>query len=388
MRLAVVTNILAPYRIPLFTEMARRCDDFLVLLLADRHASRDWVAPAVSFATRTLPGIRISKPGAVDPMHLNVGAYGALRSFRPDVVLGGGFTPAHVGAMTYCRAHRKDYLCWGELILGHESEAFAPRRWLRHAMVRLSNGWIASSSDSRDAFVHYGAMSNDVLVSLMPVRNALFRQNANQARNSGETQQIRERFGTPLLFGAGRLVAQKGWPELLRSLVAVRREIPDCALVIAGVGPDRPAFEALAKSLALDNVHFVGLVDLEKLAALYAAADVFVFPSLQDPFGAVLCEAIACGTLAVASKHAAATRDFLTDENSGFIVEPRDTDAFAATLVRALRLPAESRAAMTTRAAAPLPLDDGATSAEEIVSYARRVALRRGTPEAPRAVRD
>jgi glycosyltransferase involved in cell wall biosynthesis len=378
MRLAVVTNILAPYRIPLFEEMAKRCDDFLVVLLADRHASRDWVAPTVGFATRTLPGIRISMAGAVDPVHINVGAYGALRSFRPDAVLGGGFTPAHVGAMAYCRTHRKDYLCWGELILGHESESFAPRRWLRHAMVRLSNGWIASSSASRDAFTHYGAGSDNVLVSLMPVRNALFRQHAKNARHSGETQRLRERFGTPLMVGAGRLITQKGWPQLLLTLVAVRREIPDCTLVVAGEGPDRAAFEALAKSLALDNVHFVGSLDVERLAALYAAADVFVFPTLQDPFGAVLSEAIACDTLAVASKHAAATRDLVTHESSGFIVDPRATDDFAATLVRALRLPAHSRDDMTARAAAPLALDDSAASAEEIVSYSRRVALRRG----------
>src|SRR5687767_4900312 len=98
MRLAVVTNILAPYRIPLFERLAQRCDDFLVILLATRHANRDCVAPPVSFATRTLPGIQIGSRGNVDPVHLNVGAWRALRQFRPDVVMGGGFTPWHVAA--------------------------------------------------------------------------------------------------------------------------------------------------------------------------------------------------------------------------------------------------------------------------------------------------
>ncbi len=388
MRLAVVTNILAPYRIPLFEELAKRCDDFLVLLLADRHASRDWVAPAVNFATRTLPGIRIGRPGAVDPIHINVGAWRALRSFRPDAVLGGGFTPAHVGAMAYCRAHRKNYLCWGELILGHDSESFAPRRWLRHAMVRLSNGWVASSSASRDAFVHYGAERDRVLVSLMPVCNAKFRSDAALARQSGACARVRARYPGPLIVGAGRLIDIKGWKELLGALARVRQEIPDCTLVIAGDGPQRAEYQELAISLGLRNVFFIGPQTATELAALYAAANLFVFPTLGDPFGAVLVEAIACGALVAASTHAAATGDFVTHGVSGFIIDPRDSQSFAATLIHALRMPDSHRHAMTLAASAQLAADDSVAAAEAMARYTRDVVLGNGAPTLPGALQD
>jgi glycosyltransferase involved in cell wall biosynthesis len=388
MRLAVVTNILAPYRIPLFEELARRCDDFLVLLLADRHSSRDWVAPSVNFATRTLPGIRISRAGAVDPIHINVGAWRALRSFRPDVVLGGGFTPAHVGAMAYCGAHRKSYLSWGELILGTESEAFAPRRWLRHAMVRLSDGWIASSSASRDAFVHYGAEGNRVLVSLMPVCNAKFRSDAALARQSGECALVRARYPGPLIVSAGRLTDAKGWKELLGAMVQVRNEIPECVLVVAGDGPHRAEYQQLAQSLGLGKVFFIGPQTATEVAALYAAADLFVFPTLGDSFGAVLAEAIACGALAVASTHAAATGDLVTDGVSGFTINPRDHQTFAATLIHALRMPEHAKQEMSAAASSRLAADDSVAAAEAIVSYARGVAFGHGAPTSPHALQD
>ncbi len=388
MRLAVVTNILAPYRIPLFEELAKRCEDFLVLLLADRHASRDWVAPTTSFATRTLPGIRINMAGAVDPMHVNVGAFGALRSFRPDVVLGGGFTPAHLAALTYCRTHRKDYLSWGELVLGTESEAFAPRRWMRHVMVRLSDGWIASSSASRDAFVHYGADRNRVLVSLMPVCNAKFRSDAALARQSGECALIRARYPGPLIVSVGRLLDSKGWKELLGAMVRVRSEIPECVLVVAGDGPQRAEYQQLAHSLGLSKVFFIGSQTAREVAALYAAADVFVFPTLGDSFGAVLAEAIACGALAVASTHAAATGDLVTDGVSGFTIDPRNLQAFAATLIHALRMPERARLAMTVAASSQLAPDDSVAAADAIVSYARRVAFGHSAPTSPRALQD
>lgn len=375
MRLAVLTNILAPYRVPLFEEIARRCD-LEVILLADRHANRDWTPSAVGFSTRTLPGIRIGRAHTVDPAHLNFGAWGALRKFRPDVVFGGGFTPAHLAAFAYCRAHRRRYVCWGELILRHPSESVALRRWVRHVVVGASDGWIASSSESRDAFVHYGAKPAQVLVSLMPVRNALFRQHAAEARRTGLVQSLRERYGTPMILSVGRLVAEKGWTQLLQALQVVRRDAPEAALVIAGDGPERTELEARVKSLGLERVFLIGSRNVAELSALYAAADVFVFPTLTDTYGAVLAEAIACGTLAVASVHAAATRDLIVPQDTGYAADPLDTDAFAAAISQALRVPEPVRAAMIARAADRLPLDDSVAGANDIVSYARDVARR------------
>src|SRR5262245_12261047 len=161
------------------------------MLLADRHANPDWEAPQVGVSKRTLAGFTVGHAGSVDPLHVNVGTWAALRDFNPDVVLGGGFTMAHLAALAYCRAHRRHYISWGELTLKHESESLALRRWIRHLMVRTSSGWIASSSETRDAFVHYGADAGQVLVSLMPIRNAQFRLDAERARQSGECARIR-----------------------------------------------------------------------------------------------------------------------------------------------------------------------------------------------------
>lgn len=61
--------------------------------------------------------------------------------------------------------------------------------------------------------------------------------------------------------------------------------------VVCGVGP----VEAQLKQRH-PHVHWVGLLPREQLAKLYAAADLFVFPSRADTFGLVMAEAMACGT--------------------------------------------------------------------------------------------
>ena len=61
--------------------------------------------------------------------------------------------------------------------------------------------------------------------------------------------------------------------------------------VVAGIGP---ALDALRRRHP--EARFLGVLEPDRLAALYSAADVFVFPSRTDTFGLVLLEALACGT--------------------------------------------------------------------------------------------
>ena len=88
----------------------------------------------------------------------------------------------------------------------------------------------------------------------------------------------RERLGTPLLLFVGRLRYYKGLPYLF----AAMQELEDAQLAVVGEGPMARAWKReAARSRARERMHFLGeLPDLD-LPALLAAADVFVFPSVE-----------------------------------------------------------------------------------------------------------
>ncbi len=67
-------------------------------------------------------------------------------------------------------------------------------------------------------------------------------------------------------------------------------------------------------------MNYLGLLDREELAKVYAAADVFVFPSKTDTFGLVLLEAMACG-LPVAAYPVTGPRDVIGDSKAGVLHE-------------------------------------------------------------------
>jgi glycosyltransferase involved in cell wall biosynthesis len=105
----------------------------------------------------------------------------------------------------------------------------------------------------------------------------------------------------PILFTARRLVHRVGLDKLLVAVAAIKPQIPDIWLAIAGKGPLQKVLEQQATDLGLnDNVKFLGFLPDEQLPLAYQAADLSVMPSQSlEGFGLSVLESLACGTPAL-----------------------------------------------------------------------------------------
>jgi len=135
----------------------------------------------------------------------------------------------------------------------------------------------------------------------------------------------------PMLFFVGRHTDQKGISHLIYALEKLRRE--GVVLVLGGSGHLTEQLERFAELLDLrDAVEFVGYVPEEELGDYYASADLFVSPSLAEPFGITIVEALSVGTRVVASECGVAE---LLPEGVLVEIEP-DSGAIADGIERAL----------------------------------------------------
>ena len=91
-----------------------------------------------------------------------------------------------------------------------------------------------------------------------------------------------------------------GVEMLLQAAALVRSGGVDFELVIAGDGERRSGLEVLANALLPGRVRFLGLVPRAELPVVYASADIFAFPGIDESFGLVYVEAQACGLPVVA----------------------------------------------------------------------------------------
>jgi glycosyltransferase involved in cell wall biosynthesis len=339
-RVALLTEIPAPYRIPLFNALAERVD-LRVLFLAERDPRRGFYEPHRDewrFDHRVLSGPTLRRGGRW--LVLNRGVLRELRRFRPDVVAVGGWNqPAF----------------WLESTAHDERSQSRPLAVARGLMVRGAAGAFVPGT----AAAEYARSLGVDLVELAPnaVDAELFERAA--VDRSG-------RDGCTFLY-AGRLDPEKG----IDTLLAAFRDVPG-ELVIVGDGTDAERLRPLAG----DRVRFAGSKDRDELLADYAAADVFVLPSRSEPWGMVLNEAAAAALPLVATEEAGAARDLVEDGRNGFRVPAGDVAALRDRLARlaadpALRTAAGARSRELAQRFTPPAWADG------VVRLAERATIRR-----------
>jgi phosphatidylinositol alpha-1,6-mannosyltransferase len=149
--------------------------------------------------------------------------------------------------------------------------------------------------------------------------------------------------GRPVVVCVSRLVPRKGQDVLIRALPAIRRRVPDAALLLVGGGPHRKVLQRLTREAGVErHVVLTGSVPWEELPAHYAAGDVYAMPCRTrrrgldvEGLGIVYLEASATGLPVVAGDSGGAP-DAVREGETGFVVGGRDVAAVADRVARLL----------------------------------------------------
>lgn len=153
-----------------------------------------------------------------------------------------------------------------------------------------------------------------------------------------EREQARSRWGinvgNVLVGCVGYLLPEKGQEQLLLALPAVRAKYPEVRLLLAGDGPCRKMLETLARDSAQqDAVVFAGFV--EDMRQVYAALDIFAFPSLAEPLGTSLLAAMAWG-LPVVAVASGGVPEYVQHEINGLLATQAESSLLSEALLRLL----------------------------------------------------
>jgi len=144
------------------------------------------------------------------------------------------------------------------------------------------------------------------------------------ARRSAELRRQWRAETAPVLLMVGRVAPEKNVALGLRAFERARLARPGLRMVVVGDGPALGRMRA-----AHPDAHFAGVQRGAALAAHYASADLFLFPSLTDTFGNVVLEALA-SALPVVSFNVAAAAEHVDENVSGRLVAAGDDAAFIA----------------------------------------------------------
>lgn len=219
-----------------------------------------------------------------------------------------------------------------------------------HVFVTQNGDWPALSRDAE-----YARFGCDGLVCTNPDYFERNRLNWRSALipNGIDVAQFtpgpgaRARFGLPdnrkVVLMVSALIPSK---RVADGITAVSR-IPDAHLIVAGDGPERDAVDQLAGSLLAGRFSRVSVLS-DEMPSLYRSADAFLHLSLEESFGNVFLEAMACG-LPIVAHDGARVRWIVGDGE--FLVDTSDPTATAAAIESAWSAPPESVEQRVERAA-------------------------------------
>jgi len=216
----------------------------------------------------------------------------------------------------------------GETHLALSRSSF--KAWLRKSIMRAFyaslNGVLAIGSANRDFYRAMGVPERRIFRAPYTVDNARFMEAARMTES--ERTEMRAKLGVhddrPILLYSAKFEERKCPGDLLRASAQLNADGEVFQLAMVGSGAMEAELRGLAATLGMGNVHFHGFVNQTTIPRIYAACDVFVLPSKDEPWGLAINEAMCAGLPIVASAEIGCVPDLVRDGVNGRIFRAGD----------------------------------------------------------------
>lgn len=327
-RLLILTEIISPYRIPLFNALAGEPGvDLHVIFLAETDPGlRQWdvYKKEIKFSYQVLSSWR-KRVGKYN-MLVNFGLNAALKSAAPDVILCGGYNyVASWQSLAWARRRGIPFLLWSESNVQDVRRGYLPVEFFKGQFLERCSGFVVPGRSAREYLHSHKIDDPRIFTAPNAVDNDLFRNAADSVRRQADQERAELRLPHRYFLFVGRFVQGKGVFDLLSAyakLDELTRE--QVGLVYVGDGAARQALEQRAAAVRPGMVRFAGFVQRDQLAAYYALAEMLILPTYSDPWGLVVNEAMACGLPVVVSRVAGSAADLVRENWNGLLVSAGD----------------------------------------------------------------
>lgn len=328
-RLVIVTDIIAPYRVPVFNCLSDILGGrLLVLFMGETEAKRQWAVPSkdIRFQYEVLSGRGFRIKNHLDTTHfLNLFAPFNLNRFNPTLIVIGGYHhyTSYI-VWLYAKIARKKICLWCENNVNDIRSGSFITELVKKAYIKSCDGYIVPGVASRHYLKNYGIDSDRIITAPNAIDTGLFKKHMPPLR---ELKYIRSEFRKQwglskfnLLF-VGRLSPEKGMSIVLNVLSILQHDGMDVGLIIVGDGPLRIEYESRVKKEGIKHTAFVGFQEQHKLPFYYSQGDILIMPSKSEAWGLVVNEAMTCGVPVICSGNVGAAEDMVIEGKTGFVCD-------------------------------------------------------------------
>ncbi|NND81209.1 MAG: glycosyltransferase family 4 protein [Gammaproteobacteria bacterium] len=256
-----------------------------------------------------------------------------VASFEPDYIWLHGYGMRANWRVLLRKLGSAKIIYWSDSNLTDSRSAL--RKFIKSKIVRFflaKCDYFLSISNANTAYLqHYGVTPSQIVETTFPIDTQRFAEAQRSISKSDQAAQ-RKKLGVPpaanIILFAGKLVDYKRPADAIKALAEPHME--DLHLIIVGSGDLQQALVTLVQNLALTKrVHFCGFVNQSHLPLYFSIADLLVFPSEKEPYGAIAAETLSFGLPIVASDRIGALGSSIFAGQNGLVYPVGNVPAMA-----------------------------------------------------------
>jgi glycosyltransferase involved in cell wall biosynthesis len=367
-KIALFHNECAPYTLPLFAKISQLSGiDLKVYFGRYRSSDRRWnIDLNVDFQYEILKEVKaltdlFSIHPELDASVVNPPLFFKLIAGRYDVIMGG--CPYYFDtqlAFVITKVMRKPFILGLEDIdLKGPGRSFKESLWstflnlgaralvvpfclvklaFSRLVLRYSDAYIVPGLATREYLIRRGIPNSKIFIAVNAIDNELIKRRYQRALKNNKPEKLKKRLGLEgkkIILSVGYLQEYKGFQYLIQAYARMKNEDPKVVLILVGDGPYKEELSRITKEKGV-NVIFTGYVSDLELVDYYSIADVFVLPSLDDPWGYVINEAMVCGCPIIATSNVGASKDLVKNGINGYIIQPGNVSQLCYTVKKIL----------------------------------------------------
>lgn len=336
-QVALFTNFLPPYRIPMLEALEKRLDGLQIFVSVGMEPNRAWPVDWGRLSVTVQRCMTLHQtwrhPNGFSErifVQLPYDTLWLLFRRRPKVVVSGELGLRTILAALYRRCMPGSrLLIWATLSEYTEQGRGRLREMLRRWLVHQADAFLVNGESGARYLRRLGVA--DERLNRLPQTTEVSAYRHLERPSKGDVRR---------LLYVGQLVERKGLGAFFAALQQWSERHPgkELEVSLAGNGPLREALETASLPPGI-RCRFLGNVPFQEVPGLYAQADVLVFPTLADEWGLVVNEAMAAGLPVLGSLYSQAVEELVEDGRNGWTFRPDQPSEILAALERALSVP-------------------------------------------------
>lgn len=323
-KIVIIHNIVSPYKVALFNKLSILIPNMEVIFIADREKRRDWNIDynAIRFSYSILFKGTIDR---INKFRIAKRTWNKLNEIKPDTTIICDYSNIFGwSALFWCKKNQNNLIFWLDSTI-NDRKHFFPKEQIKHFFLEHFHLYLAPGEKTQQYLEYMKVENSKIVITGYAVENNYFLREYYKRKNNLTSNTIKNIYtGKNFLF-VGRLSPEKNIIQMLQAFNAVKHLDKNWGLLLLGSGPLKERIESFILNNNLEKqIHLVGFVQQKEIVKYYTFSDVLILPSLSEPWGLVVNEAMLCRMPVIVSNRCGCAPELVKEGVNGFSFNAKD----------------------------------------------------------------